>query len=324
MKLTVINRKAQSLLELSLYGVVVLSLLGVVLSYGMRYNFRQSADQRSFRKAMAKSADHMGSKTYVLMHDRSLPNPQDPFGTGQASPFVSSATITRDYRLLTKWDSGDPMPTITFGYESRVGETAEVEHTIAGEYRYCWPRGGCTHRFAREKYEEVVGANNVKGVKDDGPGQACVDVLDWCGGEIFGYEGCKKQCRMMQEYDYCVTECEKGRLYHDDMCADICSMDVPTFWYCGSIDNFFSFTGSSDTRNWNTGIQPRTEIESIRSETMTKSESPGGVSSSDTLSHTDNILRTIVWRPVGSGSPSFEDVVSPVEREPSVSMSEGW
>jgi hypothetical protein len=309
------NSRAQSLLELSLFGVVILSLLSLVLLYGMGDNFRQTAEQRAFRKALAK-AGGIGPTSYTLMHDRSIPNPQDMYGTGQPAPTGASATVLRDFQMLTKPDAGDKMPTLTIGFESGAGGTQELEFPTAKVDEYCWA-DDCNHRLVRDKYEMVFGANGMWNSTAN-----CVKVFDNCAGEIFDYTGCKKQCRMMEDLTYCINQCGEQQLNRDaSYCQEVCESEAPVFWYCENITKFVDFTGSS---KWATGIQPRMTTASFRADSTDKSESPEGISTSDSISHTDTITRTIVYRPTGSSEPASRDKSNDVDRTSGVSMSEEW
>lgn len=316
------KEKAQSLIELSLYGMVVISLLGVVLSYGMKYNFRQVGEQRAFRKAMAKAYRHFGSKTYVLVHDRSVPNPMDSYAAGDSAPGVYSATVMRDYEMLTTPDIGDQMPTLTIGFESGASGTQEINLTTAETWVYSWEESttDCSDtRFNRRKYELVLGDDNVWGTEDNS-----VSVIDYCGGQTFDYDGCKKQCRMMQEVDFCISECRRSRFNAGASCNDVCNAPAPVFWYCNDIDNFFAFTGSADTRNWYTGIQPDMTSTSTRGETMHKVETPGGITSTDVLTRRDTNTRTVVYRVGHSAGATIDSRDNAVDRAPTVTMTEAW
>jgi hypothetical protein len=86
----------QALIELAVFGSIFLMIVGAMLTYGLRYNFMQQANQLAYRRAMKIASDEgRGSGSYMLITDKHIPDPVDPFGVGSVSPIISSAIITR-------------------------------------------------------------------------------------------------------------------------------------------------------------------------------------------------------------------------------------
>ena len=50
------DKKGQAILELAIFGAILIMLLGALINYGLRYNYQQLAMQRAFRKALGTSA----------------------------------------------------------------------------------------------------------------------------------------------------------------------------------------------------------------------------------------------------------------------------
>ncbi|MBU3934115.1 MAG: pilus assembly protein [Candidatus Omnitrophica bacterium] len=101
-------KKGQAILELAVFGSILIMLLGVLVSYGLKYNFQQQVMQEAFRKALGVTA--VRHSTYVLIKDRHIPDPSNPFGIGAVVPAMSSASVTRDYRLHETADTEDELP----------------------------------------------------------------------------------------------------------------------------------------------------------------------------------------------------------------------
>lgn len=114
------SKKAQALTELTLFGSFFIMLLAVMVSYSMRYNSQQRVNQEAFRKGISKlhyyayphsksdfneiynkniDASGTSSLTYLRYRDDYVPDPSNPFGLGSVESAVSSATLTRDYRM---------------------------------------------------------------------------------------------------------------------------------------------------------------------------------------------------------------------------------
>lgn len=118
------RKTAQALTELTLFGSFFIMLLAVVVSYSMRYNSQQRVTQEAYRKGISKlhhyslphdeserdsnelydqtstiDASGTSSLTYLRYRDDYVPDPSNPFGLGSVESSVSSATLTRDYRM---------------------------------------------------------------------------------------------------------------------------------------------------------------------------------------------------------------------------------
>ena len=112
-------KKGQAILELALFGSILIILLGVLINYGMRYNFQQQVMQQAFRKALGLAAARR-SATYVLIKDRHIPDPSNPFGVGSLTPVSSTASVTRNYRLNETADNQDELPAVHFDINGDV------------------------------------------------------------------------------------------------------------------------------------------------------------------------------------------------------------
>jgi hypothetical protein len=94
------NQKAQALTELVVFGSIILILLGVLLNYGLRYNYQQKVMQSSFKKAYEKAVtsgadDQPRSEQHMVLQDIHIPDPQNPFAVGNLTPVYGSAAVSR-------------------------------------------------------------------------------------------------------------------------------------------------------------------------------------------------------------------------------------
>ncbi len=118
-----INVRGQALLELAIFGSIIIMLIGILLNYGLRANFQQAALQKAFRKALAesvKSSDDNApsSVSYVRTEDKHIPDPTNFLGQGQIMPFVSSASVTNSYKLDLGADNQAELPVIKIDINS--------------------------------------------------------------------------------------------------------------------------------------------------------------------------------------------------------------
>ncbi len=86
------NKKAQSITEMAIFGVLLLVALSFLVRYGMVYNNRQKANMLVFKRAL-QEAFTQDSSSMVLVNYENISNPQDRFGIGDRQTFQSSANI---------------------------------------------------------------------------------------------------------------------------------------------------------------------------------------------------------------------------------------
>lgn len=101
------NKKAQAMLELSIMGSIFLSLLGILISYGVRYNAQQELMMKSFKDAVREaSTDRVGANFLSYMgqyiKDISIPDVDSAYGVPTTSSVSSGASATRTYFMNTQ------------------------------------------------------------------------------------------------------------------------------------------------------------------------------------------------------------------------------
>lgn len=100
----IFNNKAQSILELAIFGSIIIFLLSVLIQYGLNFNTSQHLSLQTFRKALeiAKTKTLAESpqvqESLTVIKDLPTPNPSDPFGIAETSPVMAqaSALMSRD------------------------------------------------------------------------------------------------------------------------------------------------------------------------------------------------------------------------------------
>ena len=112
-KLWATSKKGQAILELTIFGSVLIMILSVLISYGLKYNFQQQTVMETFRKALWLAAvTPTNEGNYTILDDRHVPDPADPFGVGTVTPTLSSAWVTRNYRMHYARESEEELPQI--------------------------------------------------------------------------------------------------------------------------------------------------------------------------------------------------------------------
>ncbi|GEM_PF-4725184 len=163
-----VNNKAQSLLELAIFGSLLIMLLGVLINYGLRYNFQHQVSWRVFRQALydaeySAQDNKPSSVSSIMIKDIHVPDPSSPTGIGQIFPVASSATSPiRSHRLYENPENALELNRMDI-------------HVSDGKYQPGSPAGYSTQSFKTqafrterdvnerqyEKYEEIYGASNV-------------------------------------------------------------------------------------------------------------------------------------------------------------------
>lgn len=185
----------QALVELAVFGSMLLLVMGVLVSYGLNATFTQQAKMASFRRALAESVSlpdpfdadcrgkgtqhvdcpKLGAGNVSLLDDRHVLNPSDPFGIGSMLPFTASASVIRDYEMHVSPDPIDPAGEAALPRQDIVLQGLGVDCPSQGQ--------GCkTQGFRREfgisedsmeRYAEVYGQGRVCWLEKCGATRVC-------------------------------------------------------------------------------------------------------------------------------------------------------
>ena len=273
---------AQALAELAIFGSFFIMLLGVLISYGLRYNAQQRASQQGFRAALGSVSNKSpGSASHMVINFQHIPDPANPLGIGTVVPVSSYGSVTRDYQMhLTAGSEGD-LPRLIMDIEGlEVDEEAKEDGMCPSSGRGCNSSGfrneqgvdyqgeddieeGDDETYQMQKYQEIFGYGNVEKCDDGkfGTGQPCaagsIRIIDSSAGETINYESAVRTCRQLVDTDVCETECNRGTPEGSDKnCVSICAAKTNSpnqsnsdynksrggAWYCANYEE----TGSND------------------------------------------------------------------------------
>ena len=90
------KNRGQAAVELAIFGSLILLALGVFVRYGLRANYSQKLKMDSYTTARAEMGGNAQKTTYIMLRDKPIPNPSDPFGVASRdSVFFSSESMGR-------------------------------------------------------------------------------------------------------------------------------------------------------------------------------------------------------------------------------------
>lgn len=219
-------------------------LLGVLINYGLRYNYQQQLVQDNFRRAMATASftntlnfleDRFPifenfpfnllvsffptSISHATIRSKHIPDPANPWGVGQVVPLEAHAQVTRNSKMYYTPDWAPELPEVRINIDNR-----EVSYKTAGF------RIGIG---SKEKFEQVFGTGNVGPMHIPGflPGAGGINnflsnlninipvvglnfgvylITDPVAGQIFDYDSAIRECRDMLLPEACFQQCSEG------------------------------------------------------------------------------------------------------------------
>lgn len=102
------HNSGQALLELAVFGSIILFCLGLLLQYGLRMNYNEFSRMANFRKALALAVARSQQNTinrynqninFMTIQDKSIPNPADPYGIKERYPYISAYSVVYSNKL---------------------------------------------------------------------------------------------------------------------------------------------------------------------------------------------------------------------------------
>lgn len=198
-------RKGQSILELAIFGSIVLFVFSVLIQYGISLNYSQHHILQSFRRALFESKNKSPSAapavsvSFTSIKDLPIPNPANPFGLGQTSPVVASVSATQSRHLMDRYHHGpSELPraefiingrrytytTADFGYHDCSGRSIKVKKTDYARIPSRWDdeRGPCWYWGYETDYD--LEAGDEIDIDNDGKGESIVDVEQDDDGDL--------------------------------------------------------------------------------------------------------------------------------------------
>lgn len=305
----------QALAEVAVFGAFFLLLLAALINYGLRFNFSQDAEMKTFRRALhiASDIENRGQGSYMLVKDKHIPDPSGLSGIGSTTPITATASVVRDYHLhaqavdaeslngavtdiQTSKDTGDER------WNRRFYKTAAFRAEAVGA--------------APDKYKLIYGDSNVN--------EAGGYVIDSCSGEIVDYDSCFSQARMLVDVDYCIHICAMNGIPGSNMdCNGACNQQTsapnqsnPGYnggaWYAANytytdctrpdgthdrcytfpiLDQLFSFTSSR--KGSILGIRADVVTNQAGSESLHRTETPTDVTTEESVDWKETLNRKI-------------------------------
>jgi hypothetical protein len=350
------KKKAQALMELAVFGSIILMLLGMLINYGLRYNYQQQSMQQTFRKALvsANESNLNGtpvSVTHVVIKDVHVPSPSDPFAMGTVQQMLSSATISRTYRYDATPEVIEELPELRIEINGR-----KYPFKLAG-LRNEWVNvTNTSFDLIEKRYLLIYGVGNVDvigevclnwtTVEDQDPeyrsDPICTEmakqlrIVDSCDGEIMDYESSYKRCLQLVNNTICADICNKDpwRSPSTD-CNAICNANITIPWYCqgavqiGSnysfpaLNNIFAMSSPSDKPR-KMGLQDNYTQDIYKDNVLRKQETFAGVTTTDNFDWQVDTSRLVVYRPLNTTSTATRGDVGSVSQNKTTTWDRNW
>lgn len=232
----------QALIELSVFGMFIILLLGVLISYGLKYNFQQQASMEAMRRSQEVAQQVVGgltrgSSSVTLVKDKHIPDPSNPFGVGSVMPIIASASVTRDHRLDATPDNYEDLPKMIMRFEGNDGVVEEKKFATAGIRQDIITGDNMTAIIfptIKKKYQYVYGSVDFEpeDMNFFSPEDVTASIIDSVEGEIVDYSTAKQQARMLVDQDYFIAQClRRAKPGEEGECGLIASMAIPMPWY---------------------------------------------------------------------------------------------
>ncbi len=212
------------MVEVAVFGTIFIMIIGALISYGLRFDYNQRAQQQAFRRALKIASDRdTGGGSYMLLEDRYIPDPTKPFGIGASTPVMASANIVRTHQMDARaGTSVDPNDLPTMVMDVQLGWTNDPSQQPAMQ-RYIFRNAGFRYETTSmsitdtklDKYRFIYG--DVLKMSD-----TQVRIVDACSGNVADYNMCYEQAIMLVDEDYCRSTCRRNTKDTDVNCASLC------------------------------------------------------------------------------------------------------
>jgi len=232
----------QALVEVAVFGAIFLMIIGAMITYGLRFDYNQRAQQQAFRRALKIASDRTtGGGSYMLLEDKYIPDPTDPFGIGSSMPVSASASIVRDNRLDARAGTvSDPNDLPTTVLDVQLGWTNDPAQEPLMQ-RYILRNAGFRYEVAAnaaegftknqvDKYKliygDVLAIGNFKYTNSDGDEEdrwTTVRIMDSCAGQIVDYDACYERATQLVDAGLCQSTCARNNKDSDIDCPTLCA-----------------------------------------------------------------------------------------------------
>jgi hypothetical protein len=137
------SKKGQALVELAVFGSILLFCLAMLIQYGLDANYQQQVQMEAFRKTqrLAFYKDGLGASTsLVVIKDKAMPDPRDQWGFAERQPIVGAGSVTWNTNLAassyvrnyTDAPDAQDLPTLYFEVD-RADTPAEASAPVPNQ-----------------------------------------------------------------------------------------------------------------------------------------------------------------------------------------------
>lgn len=160
--------------------------MGSLISYSLRYNQQQDISQEAFRRALEVVSDTASdgdsgeyvkhpSANYMIIEDKHIPDPLNPFAMGSVSPIMASASVTRDWAMQLTPNNNDELPHTRIRINGQEINCKAIEDDGNGCTTAGWREENDVEitETTIDKYIEIFG-NTVEGCKGIDGNDDCV------------------------------------------------------------------------------------------------------------------------------------------------------
>lgn len=239
------------MIELAIFGSMVLLVLGALINYGITADLKQRTMMRSYRQALVTTANSQldGTPTatsHIVSEERHVPSPTHPFGIGSFLPASGGArSPVRSYKLPLAPESESELPRTYFTVQQQDLPCPKIgSGCVESGFRDEGSVDGFMDKDGKwindpdrvdplDRYQEIFGAANTL---EQGPGGCAtcrhVRIVDPCEGEMLSYDGCYRQAVQISDPEVCARECFRGRPPGSTVdCHAVCAQPISIPWY---------------------------------------------------------------------------------------------
>lgn len=209
------------MIELAVFGSLMLLGLAFLVRYGLLYNYQQMTQQEAFRQALIMGHSDLAwpykQGSVALVRDRRMVDPSNPFVTGSRQTFVGAASVSMGTAggvlgLDKDWEIPVQRTILNDGDNPIKLRLADFRDETILKARVC-------------AYVDVYGRSSVAipdpfnplgdplyyvcKTRFDGPKIkhdpfpanpfVTIRILDGCIGDVLNTAGCRQQCKAIQD-----------------------------------------------------------------------------------------------------------------------------
>ncbi len=324
----------QAMIELAVFGSLMLLCLSYLVRYGQTYIYQQMIQQEAMRRAEAEGQHNapLHSGSVVVLRDKRMIDPSNPFVTGPRQSFVASASLTMSNELLVNAPSAP--------FQVNPGDMFEAVPNHIPVHRVMLNGQAVTLRLA--DYRTVPGAIRAHICRySDVYGQASVAVINPAqspdlndhSDDFLRYRCTSKfsvakikddpsppgsDSYTLQILDSCIGDMMDPK-FCNQQCTDLCSLDLPRPAYCGAPSGTCNcslsflpatactWSGIPDEKTvMGLDLEKGHRTRTINHNERIRFENLSAHQSSTTIDESERNLRTIRTSPISKGPSPYD------------------